>query len=460
MPKTMPKPDITSHRDTHASWQHIWRLSWPIMLSNITVPLVGVVDVAMMGRLNDPAFIGGVGLGMMVFNFIYFGLGFLRMATTGLVAQMHGTEQDTAIAHLLMRGVSVALGLGGVFILASPFITSTAITIFSASNMAEALMAEYITIRLFAAPAALANLVLLGGLYGKQQMRLAMVLLFIVNAMNLLLDIVLVNGFGMTIEGVAYASVAAQWSGFGFMLWWIARAWPGQLGKLLRPLASAKLPIWFNLSAFRQFFTLGRDIFIRTVLLLSCEALFLNEAAKLGDLSLATCQIMLSIFGVLAFAIDGFAHAAEALVGEAIGQKNKSMLTIIIQRTNYLAGMMAVLQGALLWLGKPLFIGLMTSQANLITFIDTYWIWVAMLPLASFLAFQMDGVFVGATRGKEMRNAMLVASASFAATILLIPFDLMVLMGSFVGYLALRGISLWCLISYVYEMANPSERSR
>ena len=145
-------------------------------------------------------------------------------------------------------------------------------------------MAEYITIRLFAAPAALANLVLLGGLYGKQQMRLAMALLFIVNAINLLLDIILVNGFGMTIDGVAFASVAAQWSGFGFMLWWIARAWPGQLGQLLRPLAKAKLPIWFDLSAFCQFFTLGRDIFIRTILLLSCEALFLNEAAKLGDL--------------------------------------------------------------------------------------------------------------------------------------------------------------------------------
>ena len=455
----MPKPNINCHPAAHTSWQHIWRLSWPIMLSNITVPLVGVVDVAMMGRLNDPAFIGGVGLGMMVFNFIYFGLGFLRMGTTGLVAQMYGTGQDSAIAHLLMRGVTLALGLGGLFILASPIVTSAAITIFSASNMTEALMAEYITIRVFAAPAALANLVLLGGLYGKQQMRLGMALLFLVNALNLLLDIILVNGFGMTIDGVAYASVAAQWSGFAFMLWWITRAWPGQLGQLLRPLIKARLPVWFDLSEFRQFFTLGRDIFIRTILLLACEALFLNEAAKLDDLSLAACQIMLSIFGVLAFAIDGFAHAAEALVGEAIGQKNKSMLTIVIRRTNFLAGMMAVLLGAVLWHGKPLILSLMTSQVDLIAFIDPYWIWVAMLPLASFLAFQMDGIFVGATRGREMRNAMLVASASFVTAILLIPFELMVLMGSFVGYLALRGICLWCLISYVYKMASPLDGS-
>ena len=460
MPKIKPKPDTTSLHEAHTSWQKIWQLSWPIMLSNITVPLVGVVDVAMMGRLNDPAFIGGVGLGMMVFNFMYFGFGFLRMGTTGLVAQMYGAGQDTAISHLLMRGISIALGLGGVLILASPFVTSAAITIFSASTMTEALMVEYITIRLFAAPAALANLVLLGGLYGKQQMRLAMALLFIVNASNLLLDIILVNGFGMTIDGVAYASVAAQWSGFGFMLWWIERTWPGQLAKLLRPFARAKLPIWFDPSAFCQFFILGRDIFIRTILLLSCEALFLNEAAKLNDLSLAACQIMLSIFGVMAFAIDGFAHAAEALVGEAIGQKNKPLLTTVIRRTNYLAGMTAVLFGTVLWFGKPLILSLMTSQADLIAFIDAYWIWVAMLPLASFLAFQMDGVFVGATRVTEMRNAMLAATACFISTILLIPIDLTVLMGSFVSYLALRGISLGCLISHVYKMANQTESSK
>ena len=142
--------------------------------------MVGVVDVAMMGRLMTGLY-WRCRAGMMVFNFMYFGLGFLRMGTTGHGGPDARRWQDTAIAHLLMRGVSVALGLGGVFILASPFITSAAITIFSASNMAEALMAEYITIRLFAAPAALANLVLLGGLYGKQQMRLGMALLFIVN---------------------------------------------------------------------------------------------------------------------------------------------------------------------------------------------------------------------------------------------------------------------------------------
>ena len=152
------------------------------------------------------------------------------------------------------------------------------------------------------------------------------------------------------------------------MIWRITRIWPGQLGRLIRPLASARLPLWLDFAAYRQFFTLGRDIFIRTILLIGSETLLLNEAAKMDDLALATCQIMLSIFGLLAFAIDGFAHAAEALVGEAIGRKNPTMLRIVIRRTNYLAGMMALLLSVLLWVGQPLILSLMTSQPALIEF--------------------------------------------------------------------------------------------
>ena len=238
------------------------------------------------------------------------------------------------------------------------------------------------------------------------------------------------------------------------MIWRITRIWPGQLGRLIRPLAGARLPLWLDFAAYRQFFTLGRDIFIRTILLIGCEALLLNEAAKMDDLALATCQIMLSIFGILAFAIDGFAHAAEALVGEAIGQKNPTMLRIVIRRTNYLAGMMALLLSVLLWAGQPLILSLMTSQPALIAFADAYWLWVVSLPLASFLAFQMDGIFVGATCGTQMRNAMIIASASFAMAIFYLSFGLTGLMASFVGYLALRGLSLWWMIGHVHNKAK------
>jgi len=257
------------------------------------------------------------------------------------------------------------------------------------------------------------------------------------------------------VNGVALASVAAQWGGLAFMIWRITRRWPGQLGRLLRPHAGMYLPGWFNLAAYRQFFTLGRDIFIRTILLIGCEALLLNEAAKLDDLALATCQIMLSIFGLLAFAIDGFAHAAEALVGEAIGRRNPVMLRIVIRRTNYLAGMMALMLALLLWAGQGIILSLLTSQEELIAFIGGYWKWVVILPLVSFLAFQMDGIFVGATKGMQMRNAMIIASAGFAVAIFYFSFGLAGLMTSFAGYLALRGISLWCLIGHVHAAAEP-----
>ena len=198
------------------SWRHIWSISWPIFLANITVPLVGAVDTAMMGRFPDPAYIGGVALGTLVFNFLYFGLGFLRMCTTGLVAQAHGRNDEAEIENLLIRGLIIALTLGSLAILASPFIHLVTSQLLAASSSVERQMQIYVEIRLFAAPAALGNMVLLGCLFGRQQMRLCMVQIMVVNICNLLLNILFVVGFEMKIDGIALASVAAQWAGFIF----------------------------------------------------------------------------------------------------------------------------------------------------------------------------------------------------------------------------------------------------
>ena len=168
-----------STHNNHSSWRHIWRLAWPIIISNVTVPLVGAVDVAMMGRIDDPAFIGGVGLGMMLFNAIYFGMGFLRMGTTGLVAQSQGEDAAAQIARIMVRGLVLACVIGMIIILATPVITSIATVVFSASQLVESLMVDYATIRLFAAPAALGNMVVLGVLYGRQQMFGGMLLLLL-----------------------------------------------------------------------------------------------------------------------------------------------------------------------------------------------------------------------------------------------------------------------------------------
>ena len=443
-----------STHNNHTSWRHIWRLAWPIIISNITVPLVGAVDVAMMGRIDDPAFIGGVGLGMMLFNAIYFGMGFLRMGTTGLVAQSQGEDAAAQIARIMVRGLVLACAIGMIIILATPVITSFATVVFSASELVESLMVDYATIRLFAAPAALGNMVVLGVLYGRQQMFGGMLLLLIVNAINLILDFVFVLGLGMTVRGVALASVIAQWSGFLFMMWYINR--PGSpigIGRFLH--TTLFLSALRDRMAYRRFFVLGRDIFIRTALLVFCEALVLNQAAKLGDLDLATCQLVLTLFGILAFALDAFAYAAEALVGEAIGKRNLTDLQIVIRRTNSLAAGMALGIAAILWLGDALIIGLFTTQAALIAHAQTHWVWACLLAPASFMAFQLDGIFVGATRGQDMRNAMIFSAGGLGiALLLLAPWGLQGLLAAFVGYLGLRGASLWWHIDRVYAQAG------
>jgi len=444
-----------STHNNHTSWRHIWRLAWPIIISNITVPLVGAVDVAMMGRIDDPAFIGGVGLGMMLFNAIYFGMGFLRMGTTGLVAQSQGEDAAAQIARIMVRGLVLACAIGMIIILATPMITSFATVVFSASELVESLMVDYATIRLFAAPAALGNMVVLGVLYGRQQMFGGMLLLLIVNAINLILDFVFVLGLGMTVRGVALASVIAQWSGFLFMMWYINRLGsPIGIGRFLH--TALFLSALRDRMAYRRFFVLGRDIFIRTALLVFCEALVLNQAAKLGDLDLATCQLVLTLFGILAFALDAFAYAAEALVGEAIGKRNSTDLQIVIKRTNSLAAGMALGIAAILWLGDTVIIRLFTTQAALIAHAQTHWVWACLLAPASFMAFQLDGIFVGATRGQDMRNAMIFSAGGLGiALLLLAPWGLQGLLAAFVGYLGLRGASLWWHIDRVYAQAGP-----
>ena len=446
----------TSKHDQHTSWRHIWRLAWPIIISNVTVPLVGAVDVAMMGRIDDPAFIGGVGLGMMLFNAIYFGMGFLRMGTTGLVAQSQDVDAAAQIARITARGLILAFAIGVIIILAKPVITGIATAVFSASELVESLMVDYASIRLFAAPAALGNMVVLGVLYGRQQMFGGMLLLLIVNTINLILDIVFVLGLGMTVSGVALASVIAQWSGFIFMMWYINR--PRSLieiGPFLH--ASVFLSALRDHIAYSRFFVLGRDIFIRTALLVLCEALVLNQAAKLSDLDLATCQLVLTLFGILAFALDAFAYAAEALVGEAIGKRNSTDLRIVIRRTNGLAAGMALIIAAVLWMGDIVIIQLFTNQAALTAHAQAHWLWACLLAPVSFMAFQLDGIFVGATRGQDMRNAMIFSAGGLGiALLLLAPWSLQGLLAAFVGYLGLRGASLWWHIDRVYAQARPS----
>ena len=442
-----------------ASWRHIWTISWPVLLANITFPLVGAADTAMMGRLEDASFVGGVALGSLVFNFIYFGLGFLRMGTTGLVAQAHGRGDATAIEHHMVRGLVLALCLGTGFVLATPLVLALTEVLLAASPAVEALMQQYVGIRLLAVPAAFANMVLLGCLFGRQHMRLVLVQIIFINVTNLALNILFVLGLGMAIEGVALASVAAQWTGLVLTLVLIRWQWRDLLAGIARRVFRFR-PAWFDPAAFRRFFVIGGDIMIRTVLILLSEAVLLNNAATIGDLSLATAQLVLVMFSLISFGLDGYAHAAEALVGEAIGRRNLLMLDQVVRRTNILAGISALVISILAWAGGPLIIATLTSQADLAAMTLAHWHWVALLAPVAFMAFQMDGIFIGATRSREMRNAMILAFAGFLLAILLAGgYGLNGLLAAFTIYLGLRGITLMMRMRHVRAMAMPDDNT-
>ena len=442
-----------------ASWRHIWAISWPVLLANITFPLVGAADTAMMGRLEDASFVGGVALGSLVFNFIYFGLGFLRMGTTGLVAQAHGRGDATAIEHHMVRGLVLAFCLGTGFVLATPLVLVLTGVLLAASPAVEALMKQYVGIRLLAVPAAFANMVLLGCLFGRQHMRLVLVQIIFINVTNLALNILFVLGLGMAIEGVALASVAAQWTGLVLTLVLIRWQWRDLLAGIARRVFRFR-PAWFDPAAFRRFFVIGGDIMIRTVLILLSEAVLLNNAATIGDLSLATAQLVLVMFSLISFGLDGYAHAAEALVGEAIGRRNLPMLDQVVRRTNILAGISALLISILAWAGGPLIIATLTSQANLAAMTLAHWHWVALLAPVAFMAFQMDGIFIGATRSRDMRNAMILAFAGFLLAILVAGgYGLNGLLAAFTIYLGLRGITLMMRMRHVRAMAMPDDNT-
>jgi len=455
---TNSTPPPTSHEDWQAqtSWQRIWAITWPVFLANVTFPLVGAVDTAMMGRLDDPSFVGGAALGSLVFNFIYFGFGFLRMATTGLVAQAHGRQDLQAIEHHLVRGLVVAMVLGSLVVVAMPIVHLAAQLMLMASDEVEALMTRYIEIRLLAVPAALGNAVLLGALFGRQQMRLALLHITFVNLCNLVLNISFVMGLGMRIEGVAMASAIAQWAGFAVTLSLIRWRWRDILAGVLKRSVQMR-PAWLDRRAFLRFFNAGTDLIIRTFLLLASEAVLLNSAASLGDLTLASAQLFLVMFALIAFGLDGFAHAAEALVGDAIGRRNRPMMDRVVWRTNVMAGLSSIVIALLVLAGGPVFVGLMTTQVDLAAMTLQHWHWVVLVAPASFLAFQMDGIFVGALCSRDMRNAMIMSSFCFVVLILLLGrFGLNGILGAFILYLGVRGITLQWRMRHVRRLAGPA----
>jgi len=394
-----PSEHLSARRD-------LWRLAWPIILANLAVPLLGLVDTAVLGHLPDPAALGGVALAGVVFSFLYWGFGFLRMGTTALTAQARGRADGALARAHLLRALLVAACIGGGLILLREPLAQLAWRLLEATPAVLAAADTYTHIRLLSAPATLANYVLLGFLLGIQQRSAPFILLFALNLGNAALDVLLVWHWGWGVAGAAWASVLAEYAttALGLALTtrrlrqdpWLRTPWP--------PLARI-----LDAAAWRRLFAVNGDLFLRTLLLIFALAYFTALGARLGPVTLAANAVLLNFQTLLAYALDGIAHALEALAGEAHGQAHGPRLQALVQQgVRAAAGFGLVFSLAYLLAGETL-IDLLTDQPAIRAAAREYLPWVVLSPLVAVWSYLLDGLFIGTTRTRELRNAMAVA---------------------------------------------------
>ncbi|MDX1514987.1 MAG: MATE family efflux transporter, partial [Gammaproteobacteria bacterium] len=304
--------------DSPRAWHaRVWSLAWPITLSNMSVPLVGAVDTAVVGHLPDAAYIGAVAVGAIIFNFLYWGFGFLRMGTTGFVAQALGAEDADELRAVFVRALVTAAILGaGIILLQSP-VGVFVFWAFDASAEVELLAAEYYRIRVWSAPAALANYAILGLFIGTQHPRAALAVLLILNLSNVVLDFLFVVGFGMAVEGVALATLISELFAAAAGLFIAVR-----ILKKHDALGRLDPNRVFNPARLRALFRVNADIFVRTVCLIFAFFYFTTVGAGMGDVTLAANAVLIHFLHFMAYGLDGFAHAAEALAGNAYGRRD------------------------------------------------------------------------------------------------------------------------------------------
>lgn len=392
-----------------ARHRRVWRLAAPNILANLTIPLLGAVDTAVVGGLGA-AEIGAVAVGATVFSFLYWGFSFLRMGTAGFAAQAHGAGDAEAALAALLRAAAFAAAAGvALFLLRGP-IAAAALALIAPSGAVAPLVESYIAIRICAAPAALFNMVLLGWLIGRQRMVAALVLQLVVNGANIALDIALAVGLGMAVDGVAAATVIAQYAGLAAGAYVVRRERRG-LG-VPWPWRTA-----WERGALAAMTRLSGDIFVRTVFLVTATSMLTAVGARFGDTILAANGILLLFQGFVAYGLDGFAHAAEALAGAAIGKRDRAAFVEAVRTTTIWAGAAAAGYAAAFAAAGTALAAAITSVPEVRAAVAEYLPWAVLLPLVSVWAFQLDGIFIGATRGRAMRNAMLIAFAGYMAAL-------------------------------------------
>lgn len=386
-------------RIVHPKTRQVWTLAFPIILSNVTVPLLGAVDTAVMGHLDSPVYLGAVAIGSLVFNYLYWGFGFLRMGTTGLTAQAFGAGDVDEVRATLVRAVGTAIVLGLLLWLVRSPVAALMYSAFEASETVEDGAATYIAIRIWSAPAALINYALLGWFIGLGRMRIVLYIQVFMNGLNIVLDLVFVLGLGMTVDGVALATAISEVAG---MIAGVAFA-----GRLMADIGGVwSLGRLRQAGPFRRLAKVNGNLFLRTLFLISAFGWFTAQGARFGDTTLAANAVLLTFLTIASYALDGFAHAAETLVGQSVGKRDEKEYRSVIVASTQMAGTVGVVFTAVFVAGGGLLVAALTGLPDVRAAADTYLYWAAAVPIVGVWAYQLDGIYLGATSTGAMRDTM------------------------------------------------------
>jgi len=389
---------MNAHRKIN---REIFKLAGPNILSNISVPLISSVDTALMGHLSS-VHLGAVGLGAMLFNFLYWNFGFLRMGTTGVTAQAFGRSDRSEIMTNLARSMVVALAISFLLLLFQNILGVWGFYFLNtpASHMDYTL--EYFHIRIWAAPATLGLYAMMGWFFGMQNALYPLILTVFINIVNIALSVIWVNYYDMGIQGVALGTLVAQYAGLlAAIFLWVFR-YKKHWVDLIRN-------TFWRWQAFKPFFDLNVNIFIRTVCLSFAFAFFYNRSATYGSLVLDANVVLLQFLHWMSYGVDGFAYAAESLSGKYKGALRESHFKLAVYWSFLWGGVLALSYAAVYWLLGEDLIALFTDISKVQITAATYLPWMIVLPIAGFASYIWDGIFVGVTAGKSMRNAMIAS---------------------------------------------------
>lgn len=390
----------------------VFQQAWPIMLGQASVPLVGIVDTAVIARTGDVAALAGVALGASVIMLVFWTFGFLRMGLTGLTAQAAGVDDRGEVEALLLRSLIIGFGLGLVLLVLSWPLSSAAFALLAGGEAMTAEASAYVDTRFLGAPAALTVYALTGWLLGLGRTRAALVLQVVMNLANIAADLTFVWGFDMGAAGVGLGTALAEWTALVTGVLLVARVAGASMPAIMRRASRAALLDRARLTAL---FAVNRDIMIRTMALLLMFLWFANAGARLGAAGLAANYILLQFINVAAFILDAFAFTAESRVGNAVGQRDRAAFLRAIRLTGEFCLISAIfLTLIFLAAGGPV-IAFLAHDAAVVAEAQSYLIYAALIPLLGLPSWMLDGIFIGATRGKALRNAAVAATLLYIA---------------------------------------------